>query len=171
MRSGDLSLRGQVLRPNLLEVLKKDEVEIHLSLSTEGSDKPIKVVKTTDFIEIFTSIVNRLGKPSVSCGLRKTSWFPDRPITLRVTLEPLPSTEPGYSRRQPSAALKNLLIDGSVATVLPVLQAGEKGEHVVPVVFLAKGTYAFRAVAQEVHGDGAGEGLIKFSSVLEVAVE
>jgi hypothetical protein len=73
MRSGDLSLRGQVLRPNLLEVLKKDEVEIHLSLSTEGSDKPIKVVKTTDFIEISTSIVNRLGKPSVSCGLRNTS--------------------------------------------------------------------------------------------------
>jgi len=46
----------------LLEVLKKDEVEIHLSLSTEGSDKPMKVVKTTDFIEISTSIVNRLGK-------------------------------------------------------------------------------------------------------------
>jgi hypothetical protein len=41
---------------------------------------------------------------------------------------------------------------------------------VVPVVFLAKGTYAFRAVAQEVQGDGVGEGLVKFSSVLETTV-
>lgn len=76
------------------------------------------------------------------------------------------------NRRQAptSAALKNLLIDGAVSTVLPALNSGDKGEHVVPVVFLAKGTYAFRAIIQE-QGQGQGTGLVKFSSVLEVVVE
>ena len=55
MRSGHLNLRGQGLRPGLLNVLKKEELGIGLSLS--GS-KP----KTTDFIDLSTRVNNHLGQ-------------------------------------------------------------------------------------------------------------
>jgi hypothetical protein len=61
MRTGQLSLRGQALRPNLLEVLKKDEVEIRLSCLTDSHGHGAEVVKTTDFTEICTTVINRLG--------------------------------------------------------------------------------------------------------------
>lgn len=69
-------------------------------------------------------------------------------------------------------ALKNLLIDGSLSTEI-TLKQGERGEHIVPLLFLAKGTYGFRAIVQETSTDGSilGAGLVKFSSVLEVKVE
>jgi len=55
MRSGAFSLRGQGLRPSLLEVLKQDELDVSLSVPT-GSP-----VKTTDFIEISTRVLSHLG--------------------------------------------------------------------------------------------------------------
>jgi hypothetical protein len=61
MRTGRLSLRGQALRPNLLEVLKKDEVEIRLSCLTDRHGHEAEIVKTTDFTEISTTVINRLG--------------------------------------------------------------------------------------------------------------
>lgn len=68
-------------------------------------------------------------------------------------------------------ALKNLLIDGSLTTDL-TLGAGEEGNHLVPLMFLAKGAYGFRAIIQETEGGMIlGMGLIKFSSVLQVKVE
>jgi hypothetical protein len=68
-------------------------------------------------------------------------------------------------------ALKNLLIDGSLSTDL-TLGAGEEGTHVVPLMFLAKGAYGFRAIVQETEGGMVlGMGLVKFSPVLEVKVE
>jgi hypothetical protein len=69
-------------------------------------------------------------------------------------------------------ALKNLLIDGSLSTEL-TLEKGEEGEHVAPLLFLAKGVYGFRAIVQEITTEGSvmGLGLVKFSSVLEVKVE
>lgn len=88
----------------------------------------------------------------------------ERPIRLRVTLEPLPSTD--TRSRHPSAALKNLLIDGSRTMPTRELQPGEIEAHVVSVMFMAKGQYTFRAVAQEVMEPPGKEGLIKFSSVL-----
>lgn len=57
MRSGHLSLRGQPLNIPLLEVLKKDELEIKL-FSSGAND----VVSTTEFIDISTELVNRLGE-------------------------------------------------------------------------------------------------------------
>jgi len=66
-------------------------------------------------------------------------------------------------------ALKNLLIDGSLYTDL-TLKQGEEGVHIVPLLFLAKGNYGFRAILQEVT-EGSDIGLVKFSSVLEVRVE
>jgi len=69
-------------------------------------------------------------------------------------------------------ALKNLLIDGSLSTGITLKQK-EEGEHMVPLLFLAKGIYGFRAIVQETSPDLSmlGTGLVKFSSVLEVKVE
>ena len=68
-------------------------------------------------------------------------------------------------------ALKNLLIDGSLTTDLTI-RPGEEGEHVVPLLFLARGVYGFRAIIQEISGGSVvGTGLVKFSSVLEVKVD
>ena len=68
-------------------------------------------------------------------------------------------------------ALKNLLIDGSLTTDLTIKE-GEDGEHVVPLLFLARGVYGFRAIVQETSGGSViGTGLVKFSSVLEVKVD
>lgn len=95
----------------------------------------------------------------------------ERPIDLRITIEPLPSLDPTFNRRITSMALKNLLIDGSLTTDLE-LKAGEEGTHVVPFLFLARGVYGFRAIIQEIsQGSVLGSGLVKFSSVLEVKVD
>jgi hypothetical protein len=68
-------------------------------------------------------------------------------------------------------ALKNLLIDGSLSTDLNI-KAREEGNHVVPLLFLARGVYGFRAIVQETfEGSVLGSGLVKFSSVLEVKVD
>jgi hypothetical protein len=68
-------------------------------------------------------------------------------------------------------ALKNLLIDGSLTTDLTIEQ-GKEGAHVVPLLFLARGIYGFRAIVQETSGGSVvGTGLVKFSSVLEVKVD
>ena len=68
-------------------------------------------------------------------------------------------------------ALKNLLVDGSLITDLTI-KPGEEGEHIVPLLFLARGIYGFRAIVQETSGDSVlGSGLVKFSSVLEVKVD
>jgi hypothetical protein len=68
-------------------------------------------------------------------------------------------------------ALKNLLIDGPLSTEIS-LNPGEEGQHVVPLVFLAKGVYGFRAVVQELPDQEVGSaGLLKFSPILEVTVE
>jgi len=67
-------------------------------------------------------------------------------------------------------ALKNLLVDGPLSTEV-TLNPGEEAEHVVPLVFLAKGSYGFRAIVQEVLDGGGGPGLLRFSPVLEVTVE
>jgi hypothetical protein len=90
---------------------------------------------------------------------------------VKITLEPLPSIDPSFNRRLPSMALKNLLIDGPLSTEIS-LNPGEEGEHVVPLVFLAKGVYGFRAVVQELpdRGDG-GAGLLNFSPTLKLTVE
>jgi len=55
MRSGHLNLRGQGLRPGLLDVLKKEELGIELSISEV---RP----RTTDFIDLSTRVNNRLGQ-------------------------------------------------------------------------------------------------------------
>jgi hypothetical protein len=90
---------------------------------------------------------------------------------LKITIEPLPSLDPAFNRRVASMALKNLLIDGSLTTDLTIEQ-GEEGEHVVPLLFLARGVYGFRAIIQETSGGSVlGSGLVKFSSVLEVKVD
>ena len=68
-------------------------------------------------------------------------------------------------------ALKNLLIDGSLTTNLTI-KPGEEGEHIVPLLFLARGVYGFRAIVQEASGGSVlGSGLVKFSSVFEVKVD
>lgn len=90
----------------------------------------------------------------------------ERPIGLKITLEPLPTLD-GKSR-QP-AGLKNLLVDGNRSKTIPHLEPGEKDVHGVSVVFMAKGTYTFRAIAREM-GE-TGREVIKFSSVLVVNVD
>ena len=90
---------------------------------------------------------------------------------MKITLEPLPSLDASFNRRLPSMALKNLLVDGPLSTEV-TLNPGEEAEHVVPLVFLAKGSYGFRAIVQEVpDGGGGAMGLLRFSPVLEVTVE
>jgi hypothetical protein len=54
MRSGHLNLRGQGLRPSLLDVLKKDELGVELSIPPN--------IKTSDFTELSTRIINHLGQ-------------------------------------------------------------------------------------------------------------
>jgi hypothetical protein len=59
-------------------------------------------------------------------------------------------------------ALKNLLIDGSLTTDLTIEQ-GKEGAHVVPLLFLARGIYGFRAIVQETSGGSVvGTGLVSF---------
>jgi hypothetical protein len=60
MRSGHLNLRGQGLRPALLDVLKKEELGIELSVSDEK-------INTTDFIELTTRVNNHLGQSPIPC--------------------------------------------------------------------------------------------------------
>lgn len=68
-------------------------------------------------------------------------------------------------------ALKNLLVDGPLSTEV-TLNPGQEVGHVVPLVFLAKGSYGFRAIVQELTDEGGGVmGLLRFSPVLEVTVE
>jgi hypothetical protein len=63
-------------------------------------------------------------------------------------------------------ALKHLLIDGSLSTEM-IIEAGEVGEYAVPLMFLAKGRYGFRAIVQAVEESA----MVRFSSVLEVDVQ
>lgn len=93
----------------------------------------------------------------------------ERPLRVRITIEPLPSTD--TRSRHPSAALKNLLVDGSRTKVSETLKPGEGQTHTCAVMFMAKGQYAFRAIAQELTDVPGTEGLIKFSSVLSVHVD
>jgi hypothetical protein len=58
---GPLSSFHGTCRLNLLEVLKKDEVEIRLSCLTDRHGHEAEIVKTTDFTEISTTVINRLG--------------------------------------------------------------------------------------------------------------
>lgn len=53
-RSGHLNLRGQGLRPSLLEVLKRDELGIGLEIPGD--------IKTAEFTELSTRIINHLGE-------------------------------------------------------------------------------------------------------------
>jgi hypothetical protein len=165
-RSGHLNLRGQGLRPALLEVLKREELGIVLDIPAG--------IKTAEFTELSTRIINHLGEspffPSPQIK-QDVGWCIERPIDLRITIEPLPSLDPTFNRRITSVALKNLLIDGSLTTDLTIEQ-GKEGEHVVPLLFLARGVYGFRAIVQETSGGAVlGSGLVNFSSVLEVKVD
>ena len=56
-RSGHLNLRGQGLRAGLLEVLKRDELGIELSVVPGG-------IHTGEFTELSTKITNHLGQSS-----------------------------------------------------------------------------------------------------------
>lgn len=150
MRTGDLSLRGQPLNSHLLDVLKRDELDIKLSINSDAVAPP--TTTTEDFIDISTRVTNHLG----------------RPLRLRITLEPLASPD-GKTRQNP-AALKNLLIDGNRSKTISALETGSDEIHTVSVVFMAKGAYAFRAVVQELLDTQGQEGLTKFSSVLSVHV-
>jgi hypothetical protein len=159
-------LRGQPLNVPLLDVWKTDELEIKLSVSQEA-------VATTQFIDISTQVVNRLGEPGelyaeLRVG-RSSLTSTERSIRIRVTLEPLTSTD--TRSRHPSAATKNLMIDGSRTKMTRDLQPGDKETHTVSVMFMAKGQYTFRAIAQELMETPGNEGLTKFSSVLSVQVE
>jgi hypothetical protein len=105
-----------------------------------------------------------------------------------VRIEPLPSSSldaswaaphAAPSRRSQStlpAAMKNVVFDGTLATVLDTVQPGELIEHRVGVVFLANGLFGFRAAVEEVPvplgRDGHKEDTpVRFSPLLRVEVE
>lgn len=59
LRHGTLSLRDQSFTPSLLDILKKDDFDIRLSVrSQEKSDR----LATTDFIDIRVTVTNGLGR-------------------------------------------------------------------------------------------------------------
>jgi len=72
-RSGHLNLRGQGLRPILLEVLKREEVGIVLGIPSG--------IKTAEFTELSTRVTNHLGEsPSINHSTERTLMCrtPDR---------------------------------------------------------------------------------------------
>lgn len=108
----------------------------------------------------------------------------ERLIQPLVRLEPLPSsstdsswavTTPSSRRptsSQPTLPTRNLAFDGILSTTLPQLHPGEKVEHSVGVIFLASGSYSFRAAIEEVDLAVSSEALphVHFSPLLHVDV-
>jgi hypothetical protein len=77
-------------------------------------------------------------------------------------------------------ALRNVVFDGTLAQSLGELQPGEEAEMKVSVVFLAEGTFGFRAAVEEMdlsddrsapHRELGALPVVRFSEVLLVDVE
>lgn len=86
----------------------------------------------------------------------------DRPIRPAINISPHPSaagdsswagaatTAAGTRQSLLPAGGRNVVFDGSLTGILPLLQPHEKAQHEVGVSFLAAGQYAFRAAVEEV---------------------
>ncbi|ORX40220.1 transport protein Trs120 or TRAPPC9 TRAPP II complex subunit-domain-containing protein [Kockovaella imperatae] len=141
-RQGFMSLRDQVFTASLLEVYRSDDLEIEIEISSRDAERLI----TGEFIDITVRLTNRLE-------------IPYQPF---VRLEALPTlnSEPSWAqstpaRRPPSGAppvhnLKNVILDGCLGQVLPLIQPGESSTHSLSAIFLAAGSYSFRAAVDEV---------------------
>jgi hypothetical protein len=57
LRQGALSLRDQSLLPDMLDVLRQDQVEVRLVVSPRQGDK----VKVMEFVDVSIIVTNRLG--------------------------------------------------------------------------------------------------------------
>lgn len=117
------------------------------------------------------------------CGRSPT----ERPFRPSVKLEPLPSSSFDTSWTSPAVqpprrpqstlpiALRNVVFDGTLAQSLGELQPGEVVDMKVGVVFLAEGTFGFRAAVEEIELDGRKAApnvlpIVRFSEVLSVEV-
>lgn len=80
--------------------------------------------------------------------------LPEQPLTCLVRLDPLPASQylsdPGYGSR-PSQPLstQHVVFDGMLTQTLPMVQPGQSRQHTLDAIFLAEGSFNFRATAAE----------------------
>ena len=176
-----LSLRHLGLSRDMLDVLRTDDLGIKLEM--EGEAVP------GEMVGIVLTVTNRMGK--FPFDFQGQSSCIDRPFRPLVRIEPLPSTstdtswatnrptQPAANKRQstqPQVTTKNLVVDGLLSAPLPLLHPGKEASHSVSVVFLARGTFAFRAAIEEISLPTDTETIseedspIRFSPLLKVIV-
>ncbi|ORY31418.1 TRAPP II complex [Naematelia encephala] len=176
-RSGQLSLRDQIFSPALLDVFKTDDVDISLDILDRQGNKNIE---SNDFVDLCVKVTNRLERPfrplihiePLSSSSTDSSW-----ASASTTPAPIPPRRPPSSIHTQNQPHRNILFDGTLTNLFPLLQPGQTGQRQVGVVFLASGTYAFRAAVEEVRsgdnrakiGDGDAPNL-RFSPIRRVKV-
>ncbi|EIW73613.1 hypothetical protein TREMEDRAFT_26647, partial [Tremella mesenterica DSM 1558] len=164
LRSGKLNLRHLHLSSEHLGVFRKDDLDLILML--HQNDKPCLIARTCEKIDLSLKIINRLERSF-------------RPL---MRIESLPSSssdsswasiEPTVNRRysiQPHVS-RNILMDGSQMTILPLLEPDGRADHTISIIFLASGTYSFRGAVEEILPDDGEETKVRFSPLLIVKVE
>ena len=168
-----------------------DALDIVLEVVPREGDRCLATV----FVDLAVKITNRLGTlrthNTSPIFLRSGRLRLERSFRPYIRLEPLPSssfdtswTSPaGQPSRRPQStlpiALRNVVFDGTLAQSLGEMQPGDEVEMKVGVVFLAEGTFGFRAAVEEMNQDNqkAADGvpgalpIVRFSEVLSVDVE
>ncbi|WWC70625.1 uncharacterized protein I206_104576 [Kwoniella pini CBS 10737] len=170
MRRGTLNLRDQYFGPDLLDIFKSDEIQIHLSLDSDDKNK----VNVMDFVNLNVEVTNKFE-------------YPFRPF---IHISPLPTSHSDNSWTQTQSTIqrnslqfptnndnnsisKNILFDGLSSTILPLLQNNEKYTYTLGMTFLSLGKFGIRVAVQQVESDFDDEKdqKIWFSEILDVLVK
>ncbi|WVR06234.1 hypothetical protein IAU60_003264 [Kwoniella sp. DSM 27419] len=171
LRSGQFTLRDQYFPSTLLDILRKDAIDVRVSLPAEGP------VRAMDFVDVVVEVVNHLERP-----FRPYIHFSPLPSSSTDTSWTSPHAHPSHAKtpvRPPSfvpnqQGSRNVLMDGLASAPLAVLDPGKKTYWNVRLTFLSSGSYGLRAAVEEISSPQAtGEEAdrnIWFSDVLRVHV-
>ncbi len=171
MREGTLSLRNQALRPDMLDVLRDEQVQVTVNVVPRSSQPDPSQVEMMDFVDVRVQVTNRLGERPQSagaiylltrCRTPVQAVCPAGTVSSTSWASALPARRSGQG--QPAAgtdtAAKHIAFDGLLARTLGLLQPGETASHDVGAVFTLKGSLPSALLSRTSQKEKGQEGQI-----------
>ncbi|BGP55929.1 hypothetical protein JCM8202v2_003536 [Rhodotorula sphaerocarpa] len=145
-RSGDIGLRALQLEPSMLDELRRDDIQVRLSLAGDSvvrakagdeSQGPTYTASADDFLQIEAHVASAAAHP----------------LSLRLRLQLVPP-DPDAPSSSLSHLARYVVIEGVSPLDLGRLEPGRQTKAGVPVCLLAQGRYEFACTVEESGNEG-----------------